>query len=50
VDNIERDLHRPEVWAFATGTADAGPTRISLLLDTIADMVASAPARGDRPL
>ncbi len=45
-DNIERDLHRPEVWAFATGTADAGPTRISLLLDT----VASAPAGRDRPL
>ena len=49
-DNIERDLHAPEVWAFATGTADGGPTRISLLLDTIADMVADAPASRDRPL
>ena len=49
-DSIERDLHAPEVWAFATGTADGGPTRISLLLDTIADMVADAPASRDRPL
>ena len=49
-DSIERDLHRPEVWAFATGTADGGPTRISLLLDTIADTVAGAPAGRDRPL
>jgi hypothetical protein len=49
-DGIEEDLHAPEVWAFATGTADGGPTRISLLLDTIADMVANAPARHDRPL
>ena len=49
-DSIERDLHRPEVWAFATGTADGGPTRISLLLDTRADAVAGAPAGRDRPL
>jgi hypothetical protein len=38
------------VWAFATATADGGPTRISLLLDTIADTVAGAPAGSDRPL
>jgi hypothetical protein len=49
-DSIERDLHRPEVWAFATGMAGGGPTRISLLLDTIADTVADAPAGRDRPL
>jgi hypothetical protein len=35
---------------FATGMADGGPTRISLLLDTIADMVANTPASRDRPL
>jgi hypothetical protein len=49
-DDFEQDLHAPEVWAFATGTADGGPTRISLLLDTIADMVANTPASRDRPL
>ena len=38
------------MWAFATATADGGPTRISLLLDTIADTVAGAPARHHRPL
>ena len=43
-DNIERDLHRPQVWAFATGKADCAPTRISLLLDTIADTVAISAA------
>jgi uncharacterized protein DUF262 len=49
-DSIERDLHRSEVWAFATGTADGGPTRIGLLLDTIADTVVRAPAGRDRAL
>lgn len=48
-DSIERDLHAPEVWGFATATPDGGPTRISLLLDTIADTVAGAPAASPRP-
>lgn len=36
-DSIERDLRAPEVWAFATGQPDGSATRISLILDTIAD-------------
>lgn len=41
-DSIERDLQRPEVWAFVSAldkdsTATAFPTRIGLLLDTLAD-------------
>ncbi|WP_170165669.1 DUF262 domain-containing protein [Terracoccus luteus] len=36
-DSIERDLRAPQVWAFATGQPDGGATRISLLLDTLAD-------------
>jgi hypothetical protein len=41
-DNIERDLHHGDIWAFVTGqTISEGiekyPTRISLLLDTLAD-------------
>lgn len=36
-DSIERDLRAPEVWAFATGQADGSATRISLILDTLAD-------------
>lgn len=41
-DGIERDLHDPDTWAFIAGLgtgsgADAYPTRISLLLDTLAD-------------
>lgn len=40
-DGIERDLHHKEIWAFVTGlSADSRdeqyPTRISLLLDTLA--------------
>jgi len=36
-DAIERDLHHPDVWAFvADDDATASPTRITLLLDTIA--------------
>lgn len=49
-DAIERDLHNPEVWGFATATADGGPTRIGLLLDTIADQVAGRPPGPSRPL
>lgn len=41
-DSIERDLYDPDVWAFITGLDDRDvleryPTRISLLLDTLAD-------------
>jgi hypothetical protein len=36
-DSIERDLRAPQVWAFATGQPDGSATRISLLLDTLAD-------------
>lgn len=41
-DGIERDLQRPEVWAFISAldkdsTAKSFPTRIGLLLDTLAD-------------
>ncbi|CDX58776.1 conserved hypothetical protein [Mesorhizobium plurifarium] len=36
-DSIERDLHQPDVWSFITDAAeDEYPTRISLLLDTLA--------------
>ncbi|RQS60666.1 DUF262 domain-containing protein [Burkholderia sp. Bp8963] len=41
-DGIERDLHHPDIWSFIagpqSGTDDERyPTRISLLLDTLAD-------------
>ena len=36
-DSIERDLQAPELWAFATGLSNGSATRISLLLDTLAD-------------
>jgi hypothetical protein len=45
-DAVERDLRNPELWAFITGRSSAGPTRIGLLLDTIA----GGPAGRDRPL
>jgi Protein of unknown function DUF262 len=45
-DAVERDLRDPELWAFITGGSSAGPTRIGLLLDTIA----GGPAGRDRPL
>ena len=36
-DSIERDLHHPDVWGFvADDESTASPTRITLLLDTIA--------------
>jgi hypothetical protein len=36
-DGIERDLQHPDVWAFvADERADDSPTRITLLLDTLA--------------
>ncbi len=37
-DRIERDLRRDDIWSFLTTTApDTYPTRITLLLDAIAD-------------
>jgi hypothetical protein len=45
-DAIERDLHDPELWAFITRREPTDPTRISLLLDTIA----GGPVGRDRPL
>jgi hypothetical protein len=41
-DSIERDLHHPDIWTFVAGIhSNAGderyPTRVSLLLDTLAD-------------
>ena len=37
-DNIEKELHNPELWSFLTNaSADAYPTRIDLLLDLIAE-------------
>lgn len=46
-DLIERDLHDPDVWAFVSGLDDRDvldryPTRISLLLDTLADAQAKS--------
>ncbi|HET8730525.1 MAG TPA: DUF262 domain-containing protein [Moraxellaceae bacterium] len=48
-DSIERDLHRPDIWSFVAGRSpDAAdtdyPTRISLLLDALADHKAGTPA------
>lgn len=42
-DVIERDLHDPDVWSFVAGSdienySDKYPTRISLLLDTLAPL------------
>jgi hypothetical protein len=45
-DAVERNLRDPELWAFITGQSSAGPTRIGLLLDTIAE----GPVGRDRPL
>lgn len=52
-DGIERDLHREDIWAFVAGLSaeamdDRYPTRISLLLDTLADS-RNPPSSGKRP-
>jgi hypothetical protein len=52
-DSIERDLQQADIWAFVSGLdASAGyekyPTRISLLLDTLADKKAK-PSTDKRP-
>jgi hypothetical protein len=47
-DSIERDLRNPDLWAFATADhPDDRPTRITLLLDALADRVAGG-GRGVR--
>lgn len=46
-DGIERDLRSPDVWAFVAGrSAEESPTRINLLLDTLA----GGPRGRERPL
>lgn len=49
-DGIERDLHRQEIWAFVSGLSaesqdEQYPTRISLLLNTLAKLPAENPSR-----
>lgn len=53
-DGIERDLRNPDVWAFVVGADSGGdsdtyPTRISLLIDTLAPLPEGHPARRKRP-
>lgn len=53
-DSIEHDLHHGDIWAFVAGQAiteglEKYPTRISLLLDTLADEDESAEPIGKRP-
>ena len=45
-DSFERDLRRPELWAFVTGKAASEATHISLLLD----LLAGGPKGRERPL
>jgi hypothetical protein len=52
-DGIERDLHHPDIWAFVAGrggaaSAERYPTRISLLLDALADAVKQPETRRPR--
>jgi hypothetical protein len=52
-DAIERDLHEPDTWAFVAGLdGEDGdtqyPTRISLLLDALADGINAPERRRDR--
>lgn len=44
-DLIERDLRRPDLWAFITGSSVGSATRIDLLLDSIV----GGPTGRDRP-
>ena len=53
-DGIERDLRDPDIWAFVAGAeanrdADKYPTRISLLLDTLADATGNLKEGDKRP-
>lgn len=52
-DGIERELQRPDIWAFVSGLSSSSdntdhPTRISLLLDALADHTAGT-SPGKRP-
>ncbi|MGJ9402416.1 GmrSD restriction endonuclease domain-containing protein [Arthrobacter sp. KK5.5] len=48
-DQFERDLRVPEVWSFVTTLSEDEPTRISLILDTLADRRGGTPPDGHRP-
>ena len=49
-DHIECDLRQPDVWAFVTNASpDDYPTRITLLLDTLADDIRGRPEGRTRP-
>jgi hypothetical protein len=53
-DGIERDLQDPDIWAFVAGdkvekTSEHYATRISLLLDSLADEQKPVPGGGKRP-
>ena len=49
-DRIERDLYRPDVWAFITRAKPENyPTRITFLIDTLVDAIEKKPRGGVRP-
>jgi len=48
-DQFERALRVPEVWAFVTTRSEDEPTRIGLILDTLADQHGGTPPSGHRP-
>ena len=48
-DQFERDLRVPEVWSFVTTRSEDEPTRINLILDTLADRLGGTPPDGLRP-
>lgn len=48
-DQFERELRMPEVWSFVTTRGEEEPTRIGLILDTLADRLASPPPTEHRP-
>ena len=48
-DQFERELRVPEVWSFVTTRDEDDPTRISLILDTLADQIGGTPPDGYRP-
>lgn len=48
-DAIERELHDPQFWAFASGGNTDPPTRISLILDAIGDAIGDPPTPEGHP-
>ncbi|MDR6906419.1 hypothetical protein J2X63_002105 [Agromyces sp. 3263] len=48
-DQFERELRVPEVWSFVTTRDEDDPTRISLILDTLADRLGGPPPGEHRP-